>query len=180
MWYFSDLADEAMERLATQDEDFVRVRKDGYDEARKDCAKEFEGLSPTELETRRHEHRSMRKVLAEKILYAKDTFAIFYTTFSIAYDLWHPLILVAVFCIAIIYLRNFIVIGLTLLLTDMIVMGVMIFLMGKQTQKLIGLYKVYGVADGLISLADYRKLEQIDLSHLPSLEEASGEETWYL
>ena len=183
MDFVDRMFDEADAKLNTKAEYFNAARQDGFAEAILSETKEYSNFEKAKLEKLRHEHRAKLKEISLQIENLRIDFWSAYTVFSVMYNLWFPLLFGA--AIAIISAINgasfsvwLLPLGLSLFIVGSAVLGIACHVMQKITGKLLEQYGLYGVAEGMISLSDYRNLETFNLSVLPSTSFASQEVTW--
>ena len=183
MDYVDRVIDEADAVLKTATEYFIAVRQDGFAEAVNGNASEYAGLKKSELERLRHEHRAKRNNIGLVIENEKAVFRGAYIMFYRAIGLWPPLFMILIFAIIMAFnsmpfTKWFLPLAISLFIVDLAVWRLMHSLMQKTVGRLLEEYALYGAAEGMISLSDYRKLETIELSRLPNESYASQEVEW--
>lgn len=183
MDYIERVIEEAETMLNEKNDYFNKVRKDGYDAAIESQKEVYEQLEKDVLEELRHEHRSKLKDIGTSIEDERVNFWSKYIVFSVSYVLWLPLILITI-VIIIVAGKNFLAwdwvlpIVLSLLAVDILAWLWSTCMLKRIIKRLVEKYALYGVAEGMIHLSDYRNLEAFDFSKLPDLSNSSQEEAW--
>lgn len=164
---------------------FNSVRQSGFSDAVEQTAAEYANFKKDELEKLRHEHRRRLSEIKSNIEEERYCFSAWYAAFMVTRMLWLPLsLLVVIAIVSTIYFSDTILvrclayIAAVVFIADLIIHGLVRWLMKWSLKSLAEQYALHGIAEGMISLSDYRGLERFDLSKLPNISRASRAQDW--
>lgn len=166
---------EAEAELGAVAEYFNAARRGGFTDAVKQTAAEHANkFRKDELERLRHEHRRNLREIKANIEEERYCFCAWHLAFSVTWMLGLPLFLLTVIAIIfaaclpdMILVRCLAIIAAAVFIADLVMHGLVRRLMRQSLQNLTEQYTLHGIAEGMLSLSDYRGLETIDLSKLP-------------